>query len=724
MSPNSDQTPPQKSQTNSQTLSTTSIDKLCKEVHYPSFSDNRKSTDNASPSRSSTPTPSPISSQDSSPSFVGAHETAPHSDVKLASNYHTDSRYRNGVPTTNQSDLHSTRDSTANVNQSHLTLEKNNNNLSTNMRPDNNFPVPLGLQNLGNTCYINSAIQVIYHIPSLRNNILTWDPHSINQNEITDDLQFAWDLTVELQRLFVSLEQQNFVPSLREKSNASSDRKSISKVDSNGTTSLPSRNLLQKGNGVQSQTPVEERRNNGAQSTNQQRSKSSSDRVPDSPSSNLSDDTDSIDHYLEQTNNSVDKSVPRKISTLPESVYEDDLDKTYNTRLFPREYDYVSPHEIVNLLRDQDRCIDFDARGQQDAHEFLRYLLDKVDVCLKACKKPISSNIRRKEVLQNQTDETKPNLSIGSKPDANVCQPSQIGALTEKSEANSSNQSSNPDKPKKSELDSQTGVKTKRARDWESDEETQGSRKEGKRYQHSSPVFGKNDAETAGTSQISNPDNHELKPVMKLKKRARHNIIPGLFEGKSTMTTRCCTCETQSNRMEAFMDVALPVEAGRSLEWTLSSQGIPEELQGSNKYYCEFCNTYCEAQRWWRLAALPDVLTIQLKLFAFDVPHRSSGGKVSVAMSCPLQMKFKEWCSEDCEEKDDEYKLTGIIVHEGSAASSGHYYSYIYKSDYNQWFCFDDSMVSQVSENDLKDLFSAMSSCRTAYMLFYTRFSS
>lgn len=122
------------------------------------------------------------------------------------------------------------------------------------------------------------------------------------------------------------------------------------------------------------------------------------------------------------------------------------------------------------------------------------------------------------------------------------------------------------------------------------------------------------------------------------------------------------------------------------------------------------------------MASLPEVLTVHLKLFAYGSRFTGIGGKVSVAMPCPVRTKLSQWCEADCIERDDEYLLTAVIVHEGTGASSGHYYSYIRKQDQDQqWYCFDDSFVTAVSEDEVRQrLFTSMKTKRTAYLLFYS----
>lgn len=47
------------------------------------------------------------------------------------------------------------------------------------------------------------------------------------------------------------------------------------------------------------------------------------------------------------------------------------------------------------------------------------------------------------------------------------------------------------------------------------------------------------------------------------------------------------------------------------------------------------------------------------------------------------------------------YKLTGSIIHSGKNITHGHYYSYKYNEPTKKWYLYDDSIVREVSENEV-----------------------
>lgn len=632
--------------------------------------------------------------------------------------------------------------------------------LTTSRSPSPHPCPPPGLGNLGNTCYLNSVVQVLYHIPKFRQSILEWTRTTSTATEP----HFSQDLTDALRKVFMQLDQA------AEGSNQNAllhstvepqhdERQPLDHRDTN-TAKLPRHTPLQPTHPPQHTVEIPREIHNQT-------------RIPDV--------------YLPRTAPNVIPADPQLIEQpLVPDEYEaeyaddedgfiaDDDDEAQLVDDGAREgIDFIYPQHILLLLRDQERCTEFDATGQQDAHEFLRFLLDKVDDCLQREPDdddddemhPIHSpqqNGHRRTIDHSQPTDThvSPSTSGSGSENGNGTSPvaKQNGNLHSIPPSDPSPQEEPPvpgngvvppieaksvidNRPQAKQSETQhsetkpTEAQPRNATDANTAQNSNPPQSETTRHTDTSgrsPAAKRRrcevceepdssaSADTHGSSQQA-PSHMYCATAKRPRKRYRRQLVTGLFQGKAKTATRCDECESLTERCENFLDVSLPVEHGRSLDWALSSQGARESLRGDNKYSCENCQTYTEAQRWWQLASLPEVLTVHLKLFAFEGAYNGAGGKVPVAMPCPVSMKFSDWCSTDCKEKDDVYKLTAVIVHEGTGASSGHYYSYIYKEDKHGWFVFDDNFVTSVAEEDLKArLFTSMKSRRTAYVLFYT----
>ena len=83
---------------------------------------------------------------------------------------------------------------------------------------------------------------------------------------------------------------------------------------------------------------------------------------------------------------------------------------------------------------------------------------------------------------------------------------------------------------------------------------------------------------------------------------------------------------------------------------------------------------------------------LQLKRFQYNY-HTEANEKMMGECKYPEQMDFGKWTTDP--ETPRPYQLYAVLVHEGSFASSGHYYVYIRQK--KQWFKFNDEQVEKVT---------------------------
>nr|XP_039259147.1 ubiquitin carboxyl-terminal hydrolase 1-like [Styela clava] len=154
-------------------------------------------------------------------------------------------------------------------------------------------------------------------------------------------------------------------------------------------------------------------------------------------------------------------------------------------------------------------------------------------------------------------------------------------------------------------------------------------------------------------------DEEEIKKPLK--------FVENLFQGLLVNEIRCMECENSVQRKEPFMDISLPVRESRkalaftaesnkeelsesssddedeeltdncSVMWGLSAFTCHEILEGENKYYCDKCCRYSEGERKLQFSSLPPILTFHLKRFATSKPHAGGDafcGTVSKINSC------------------------------------------------------------------------------------------
>ena len=207
-----------------------------------------------------------------------------------------------------------------------------------------------------------------------------------------------------------------------------------------------------------------------------------------------------------------------------------------------------------------------------------------------------------------------------------------------------------------------------------------------------------------------------------------HRIFGGYFRSQ----VRCGKCGYRSNTYDPFLDLSLEVskKASNSILDALSTFTRKETLDSDNQWRCSGCKNYVRATKQLTVFRPPLSLCIQLKRFTFDggFGHRlypmyggkkfgmhfggGGGSKITKPIEFPANLDLPLSDGRSCA-----YSLTGIVIHVGGSASSGHYTAYVKKpgrKGHDQWFNADDSFVEPVSaKNVLRQ--------KDAYVLFYCR---
>ncbi|XP_050303201.1 ubiquitin carboxyl-terminal hydrolase 1 [Anthonomus grandis grandis] len=169
-----------------------------------------------------------------------------------------------------------------------------------------------------------------------------------------------------------------------------------------------------------------------------------------------------------------------------------------------------------------------------------------------------------------------------------------------------------------------------------------------------------------------------------LRKKCGYNFITEDFEGVSLHRTKCLECEEVSERKEPFLDIQVAVNyRDEDFDTYIKDSSIfgaicctSEKLSDQNKYFCENCNRYNEAQRTVLYEKLPNIMVLHLKRFTTSL---SGVQKVNTFVPTPLEIRcFCEGCSKMDSTKitPHRYRLSCVIMHLGASMASGHYIAY------------------------------------------------
>ncbi|XP_003740048.1 ubiquitin carboxyl-terminal hydrolase 15 [Galendromus occidentalis] len=134
-----------------------------------------------------------------------------------------------------------------------------------------------------------------------------------------------------------------------------------------------------------------------------------------------------------------------------------------------------------------------------------------------------------------------------------------------------------------------------------------------------------------------------------------------------------------------------------------------EQLGTDDLWFCPVCKKQQQATKRFNLWSLPPILIIHLKRFSFNRYFRE---KLDVVVNFPVKdLSMGKWVL-DPKHKSVPYDLIGVANHTGNLGA-GHYTAYAKNKITKKWNHFDDLNVSSISENDIVS--------KQAYVLFYQR---
>lgn len=175
-----------------------------------------------------------------------------------------------------------------------------------------------------------------------------------------------------------------------------------------------------------------------------------------------------------------------------------------------------------------------------------------------------------------------------------------------------------------------------------------------------------------------------------------------------------------SATLQPFFTLQLDIQhdAVTSVDEALKENFSSEQLDG---YICSKTRQEVEASRNLSLEDLPPILVLHLKRFVYD---GTTGGcqKVMKAVDFSVDLEIpREILSVSSKNKyttkQRQYKLFGVVYHNGREATKGHYVADVYHTGYASWLHCDDSIVKPTAEQ----LVTQPAQNSVPYILFYRR---
>lgn len=183
-------------------------------------------------------------------------------------------------------------------------------------------------------------------------------------------------------------------------------------------------------------------------------------------------------------------------------------------------------------------------------------------------------------------------------------------------------------------------------------------------------------------------DAHEFIRCL-MDKIHERDFVTTTFGGKLRSLVKCLHCNSHSKTFDKFLDLSLELTSSDVLT-CLRRFCSEETLSDSELYFCGKCRRRVPSTKQLTIKKAPMILTLHLKRFSND------GKKDNREMTYPADIQLPVVRMIGMTESTP-YKLYAILVHDGYASRSGHYYAYILAAD-DRWYEVNDARTEERTE--------------------------
>lgn len=192
------------------------------------------------------------------------------------------------------------------------------------------------------------------------------------------------------------------------------------------------------------------------------------------------------------------------------------------------------------------------------------------------------------------------------------------------------------------------------------------------------------------------------------KENGNYSIIADTFTFAMISEIECLTCHIKSIKIdtENMMKVTIPQsETPVNLEDLISADNNRiETLDNNDKYNCSICNSKQVALKRLHTWNMPERLIIQLNLFELkEVRSQYQYEKNYTKVLFPSTLDLNKYKSEyNPLDLNYTYELYAVVHHSGNH-NGGHYVCYVKNPLNGQWFLFNDHRVIATTEKTVLD---------------------
>ena len=182
-------------------------------------------------------------------------------------------------------------------------------------------------------------------------------------------------------------------------------------------------------------------------------------------------------------------------------------------------------------------------------------------------------------------------------------------------------------------------------------------------------------------------DAHEFIRCL-MDKIHEREFVTTTFGGILRSLVKCLHCNSHSKTFDKFLDLSLELTSNDVLA-CLRRFCSEETLSESEFYHCGKCGTRVPSTKQLSIKRAPLILTLHLKRFSND------GKKDNREMTYPAEIQLPVVGVTGLAVQTP-YQLYAVLVHDGYASRSGHYFAYILTAD-SHWYEVNDARTEERS---------------------------
>ena len=194
------------------------------------------------------------------------------------------------------------------------------------------------------------------------------------------------------------------------------------------------------------------------------------------------------------------------------------------------------------------------------------------------------------------------------------------------------------------------------------------------------------------------------------------SVISNLFYGFFDSTMVCKKCGVMTHNIQCYNILIFPLEEVRifknriqnivTIEECFEYYQKKDKMSGSNQIYCNKCKSMVDSINYSKLITCPNILILNL--------NRGKGLQFNIKIEIQEKLNVGNFLYfNNSNEIPTNYELIGIVTHFGPSDMSGHFIAFCKSFVDNNWYKYNDSIVTLSSFMEAKNT-------GVPYILFYT----